>query len=29
DEVIAKVYDNIRIAAEAKAPKLIHTWITE
>lgn len=25
DEVIAKVYDNIRIAAEAKAPKLIHT----
>lgn len=23
DEVIAKVYDNIRIAAEAKAPKLI------
>lgn len=29
DEVIAKVYDNIRIAAEAKAPKLIHTLITE
>ncbi|QIW81955.1 pyrimidine-nucleoside phosphorylase [Bacillus tequilensis] len=29
DEVIAKVYDNIRIAAEAKAPKLIHTVITE
>ncbi|MGO0715492.1 pyrimidine-nucleoside phosphorylase [Bacillus subtilis] len=28
DEVIAKVYDNIRIAAEAKAPKLIHTVIT-
>ncbi|KAF2428421.1 pyrimidine-nucleoside phosphorylase [Bacillus subtilis] len=28
DEVIAKVYDNIRIAAEAKAPKLIHTLIT-
>ncbi|MED1540018.1 pyrimidine-nucleoside phosphorylase [Bacillus inaquosorum] len=29
DEVIAKVYDNIRIAVEAKAPKLIHTLITE
>lgn len=29
DEVIAKVYDNIRIAAEAKAPQLIHTLITE
>ncbi|MFW2106947.1 pyrimidine-nucleoside phosphorylase [Bacillus spizizenii] len=29
DEVIAKVYDNIRIATEAKAPKLIHTLITE
>ncbi|AFI30599.1 pyrimidine-nucleoside phosphorylase [Bacillus stercoris] len=29
DEVIAKVYDNIRLAAEAKAPKLIHTLITE
>ncbi|MEC1606546.1 pyrimidine-nucleoside phosphorylase [Bacillus halotolerans] len=29
DEVIAKVYDNIRIAAEAQAPKLIHTLITE
>ncbi|WP_409509330.1 pyrimidine-nucleoside phosphorylase [Bacillus spizizenii] len=29
DEVIAKVYDNIRIAAEAKAPKLIHTLITQ
>ncbi|CAN2249239.1 pyrimidine-nucleoside phosphorylase [Bacillus vallismortis] len=29
DEVMAKVYDNIRIAAEAKAPKLIHTLITE
>ncbi|UVV89384.1 pyrimidine-nucleoside phosphorylase [Bacillus subtilis] len=29
DEVIAKVYDNIRIAAEAKASKLIHTLITE
>lgn len=29
DEVIAKVYDNIRIDAEAKAPKLIHTLITE
>ncbi|AOL99836.1 Pyrimidine-nucleoside phosphorylase [Bacillus subtilis] len=29
DEVIAKVYDNIRISAEAKAPKLIHTLITE
>ncbi|MCY9208068.1 pyrimidine-nucleoside phosphorylase [Bacillus subtilis] len=29
EEVIAKVYDNIRIAAEAKAPKLIHTLITE
>ncbi|MGG1246041.1 pyrimidine-nucleoside phosphorylase [Bacillus spizizenii] len=29
DEVVAKVYDNIRIAAEAKAPKLIHTLITE
>ncbi|PAY14962.1 MULTISPECIES: pyrimidine-nucleoside phosphorylase [Bacillus] len=29
DEVIAKVYGNIRIAAEAKAPKLIHTLITE
>ncbi|MFP3820480.1 pyrimidine-nucleoside phosphorylase [Bacillus sp. SIMBA_008] len=29
DEVIAKVYDNIRIAAEAKAPKLIHKLITE
>ncbi|WP_342412191.1 pyrimidine-nucleoside phosphorylase [Bacillus sp. FSL K6-1560] len=29
DEVIAKVYDNIRIAAEAKVPKLIHTLITE
>ncbi|WP_456279866.1 pyrimidine-nucleoside phosphorylase [Bacillus sp. K7] len=29
DEVRAKVYDNIRIAAEAKAPKLIHTLITE
>lgn len=29
DEVIAKVYDNIRIAAEAKAQKLIHTLITE
>jgi len=29
DEVIAKVYDNIRIAAKAKAPKLIHTLITE
>ncbi|WP_439949078.1 pyrimidine-nucleoside phosphorylase [Bacillus subtilis] len=29
DEVIAKVYNNIRIAAEAKAPKLIHTLITE
>ncbi|PJM66177.1 pyrimidine-nucleoside phosphorylase [Bacillus subtilis] len=29
DEVIAKVYDNIRIAAEAKAPKLIYTLITE
>ncbi|MCY9375927.1 pyrimidine-nucleoside phosphorylase [Bacillus sp. T17B1] len=29
DEVIAKVYDNICIAAEAKAPKLIHTLITE
>ncbi|MBJ7570466.1 pyrimidine-nucleoside phosphorylase [Bacillus halotolerans] len=29
DEVIAKVYDNIRIAAEAKPPKLIHTLITE
>ncbi len=28
DEVIEKVYDNIRIAAEAKAPKLIHTVIT-
>ncbi|MGF7534728.1 pyrimidine-nucleoside phosphorylase [Bacillus mexicanus] len=28
DEVIAKVYENIRIAAEAKAPKLIHTVIT-
>ncbi|WP_309445869.1 hypothetical protein, partial [Bacillus thuringiensis] len=23
------VYDNIRIAAETKAPKLIHTLITE
>ncbi|MFT4398738.1 pyrimidine-nucleoside phosphorylase [Bacillus sp. SW14] len=29
DEVMAKVYDNIRITAEAKAPKLIHTLITE
>ncbi|TYS09085.1 pyrimidine-nucleoside phosphorylase [Bacillus subtilis] len=29
DEVMAKVYDNIRIAAEAKAPELIHTLITE
>ncbi|ASC82908.1 pyrimidine-nucleoside phosphorylase [Bacillus subtilis] len=29
DEVIAKIYDNIRLAAEAKAPKLIHTLITE
>lgn len=29
DEVIAKVYDNIRIAAEAQASKLIHTLITE
>ncbi|MCY9368177.1 pyrimidine-nucleoside phosphorylase [Bacillus spizizenii] len=29
DEVVVKVYDNIRIAAEAKAPKLIHTLITE
>ncbi|MEH7740280.1 pyrimidine-nucleoside phosphorylase [Bacillus subtilis] len=29
EEVIAKVYDNIHIAAEAKAPKLIHTLITE
>lgn len=29
DEVIAKVYDNIRLAAKAKAPKLIHTLITE
>ncbi|MFH0346546.1 pyrimidine-nucleoside phosphorylase [Bacillus vallismortis] len=29
DEVMAKVYDNIRIAAQAKAPKLIHTLITE
>ncbi|MCY7917285.1 pyrimidine-nucleoside phosphorylase [Bacillus vallismortis] len=29
DEVMAKVYDNIRVAAEAKAPKLIHTLITE
>ncbi|MDI6578491.1 pyrimidine-nucleoside phosphorylase [Bacillus subtilis] len=29
DEVIAKVYDNILLAAEAKAPKLIHTLITE
>ncbi|MCO4852528.1 pyrimidine-nucleoside phosphorylase [Bacillus vallismortis] len=29
DEVIEKVYDNIRTAAEAKAPKLIHTLITE
>ncbi|MCY7793901.1 pyrimidine-nucleoside phosphorylase [Bacillus spizizenii] len=29
DEVVAKVYDNIRIAAETKAPKLIHTLITE
>ncbi|BEV39561.1 pyrimidine-nucleoside phosphorylase [Bacillus stercoris] len=29
DEVIAKVYENIRLAAEAKAPKLIHTLITE
>ncbi|MCI3983371.1 pyrimidine-nucleoside phosphorylase [Bacillus vallismortis] len=29
DEVMAKVYDNIRIAAEVKAPKLIHTLITE
>ncbi|ASB63011.1 thymidine phosphorylase [Bacillus sp. A053] len=29
DEVIAKVYGNIRLAAEAKAPKLIHTLITE
>ncbi|MHB9999065.1 pyrimidine-nucleoside phosphorylase [Bacillus spizizenii] len=29
DEVVAKVYDNICIAAEAKAPKLIHTLITE
>ncbi|KAF1677778.1 pyrimidine-nucleoside phosphorylase [Bacillus sp. SKDU12] len=28
DEAIAKVYENIRIAAEAKAPKLIHTVIT-
>ncbi|MCY8534182.1 pyrimidine-nucleoside phosphorylase [Bacillus vallismortis] len=28
-EVMAKVYDNIRIATEAKAPKLIHTLITE
>lgn len=29
DEVVVKVYDNIRIAAETKAPKLIHTLITE
>lgn len=28
-EVISKVYDNIRIAAKAKAPKLIHTLIKE
>ncbi|MCP6680713.1 pyrimidine-nucleoside phosphorylase [Bacillus nakamurai] len=29
DEVIAKIYDNIRIAEKAEAPKLIHTLITE
>ncbi len=29
DEVIAKVYDNIRISEKAEAPKLIHTLITE
>lgn len=29
DEVIAKVCDNIRIAAELKVPKLIHTLIKE
>ncbi|MCE4939345.1 pyrimidine-nucleoside phosphorylase [Bacillus velezensis] len=29
DDVTAKVYDNIRISEKAKAPKLIHTLITE
>ncbi|MBY8911941.1 pyrimidine-nucleoside phosphorylase [Bacillus sp. YC2] len=29
DEVITKIYDNIRIAEKAEAPKLIHTLITE
>ncbi|KXZ23293.1 thymidine phosphorylase [Bacillus nakamurai] len=29
DEVIAKIYGNIRIAEKAEAPKLIHTLITE
>lgn len=29
DEVIAKIYANIRIAAEAEVSRLIHTLITE
>ncbi|QHZ45027.1 MULTISPECIES: pyrimidine-nucleoside phosphorylase [Bacillus] len=29
DDVIAKVYENINIAAKAEAPKLVHTVITE
>ncbi|MDA1476886.1 pyrimidine-nucleoside phosphorylase [Bacillus changyiensis] len=29
DEVITKVYDNIRVTEKAEAPKLVHTVITE